>query len=31
MKDMFDAVSHYSAGTPLSDDCTVVELLYSGE
>jgi serine phosphatase RsbU (regulator of sigma subunit) len=31
MKDIFDAVSHFCAGNPLSDDCTVVELLYSGE
>ena len=31
MKDIFDAVSHFCAGNPLSDDCTVVELHYSGE
>jgi serine phosphatase RsbU (regulator of sigma subunit) len=31
MKDIFDAVSQFCAGTPLSDDCTVVELVYSGE
>lgn len=30
MKDIFDAVSHFCAGNPLSDDCTVVELSYSG-
>jgi serine phosphatase RsbU (regulator of sigma subunit) len=31
MKDIFNAVSEFCAGTPLSDDCTVVELIYSGE
>ena len=31
MKDIFDAVSQFCAGTPLSDDCTVVELSYTGE
>jgi len=31
MKDIFDAVAQFCAGTPLSDDCTVVELFYSGE
>jgi len=31
MKDIFDAVSQFCAGNPLSDDCTVVELHYSGE
>jgi len=31
MKDIFDAVSHFCAGNPLNDDCTVVELHYSGE
>ena len=31
MKDIFDAVSRFCAGNPLSDDCTVVELHYSGE
>ena len=31
MKDIFDAVSQFCGGNPLSDDCTVVELLYSGE
>jgi phosphoserine phosphatase RsbU/P len=30
MKDIFNAVSEFCAGTPLSDDCTVVELVYSG-
>ena len=29
MKDIFDAVSQFCAGTPLSDDCTVVEMVYS--
>jgi serine phosphatase RsbU (regulator of sigma subunit) len=31
MKDIFEAVSKFCDGTPLSDDCTVVELFYSGE
>lgn len=31
MKDIFDAVSQFCAGNPLNDDCTVVELHYSGE
>ena len=31
MKDIFEAVSQFCAGNPLSDDCTVVELRYSGE
>ncbi|HET8827207.1 MAG TPA: SpoIIE family protein phosphatase [Terriglobales bacterium] len=31
MKDIFDAVSHFCAGNPLNDDCTVVDLVYSGE
>jgi serine phosphatase RsbU (regulator of sigma subunit) len=30
MKDIFAAVSDFCAGTPLSDDCTVVEMTYSG-
>jgi serine phosphatase RsbU (regulator of sigma subunit) len=30
MKDIFDAVSQFCAGNPLNDDCTVVELYYSG-
>jgi serine phosphatase RsbU (regulator of sigma subunit) len=30
MKDIFSAVSQFCASTPLSDDCTVVEMLYSG-
>lgn len=31
MKDIFAAVSHFCGDTPLSDDCTVVEMIYSGE
>lgn len=31
MKDVFEAVSKFCAGTPLNDDCTVVEMVYSGE
>ena len=31
MNDIFSAVSEFCAGTPLSDDCTVVEMVYSGE
>lgn len=31
MNDIFSAVSEFCAGTPLSDDCTVVEMTYSGE
>jgi phosphoserine phosphatase RsbU/P len=31
MKDIFDSVSQFCAGTPLNDDCTVVEMVYSGE
>jgi serine phosphatase RsbU (regulator of sigma subunit) len=31
MNDIFSAVSEFCAGTPLSDDCTVVEMIYSGE
>ncbi|HEY7617878.1 MAG TPA: SpoIIE family protein phosphatase, partial [Terriglobales bacterium] len=27
---IFTAVTEFCAGAPLSDDCTVVELLYSG-
>ena len=30
MADIFKAVSDFCAGTPLSDDCTVVEMVYSG-
>jgi sigma-B regulation protein RsbU (phosphoserine phosphatase) len=31
MQDIFDAVSAFCGSTPLSDDCTVVEMTYSGE
>jgi serine phosphatase RsbU (regulator of sigma subunit) len=31
LEDIFAAVANFCGGTPLSDDCTVVELLYSGE
>jgi serine phosphatase RsbU (regulator of sigma subunit) len=30
MEDIFDAVEKFRAGTPLSDDCTMVELAYTG-
>jgi serine phosphatase RsbU (regulator of sigma subunit) len=30
MQDIFAAVSHFCGNTPLSDDCTVVELAFSG-
>jgi phosphoserine phosphatase RsbU/P len=30
LEDIFDAVSVFCAGTPLGDDCTVVELEYTG-
>jgi phosphoserine phosphatase RsbU/P len=30
MEDIFAAVAKFCGGTPLSDDCTVVELCYSG-
>jgi len=30
LEDIFAAVSTFCAGTPLSDDCTVVNLLYTG-
>jgi len=30
MEDIFSAVSKFCSGTPLSDDCTVVELVYTG-
>lgn len=29
-EDIFAAVSHFCSGTPLGDDCTVVELVYTG-
>ena len=31
MQDIFTAVSAFCGSTPLSDDCTVVEMTYSGE
>jgi serine phosphatase RsbU (regulator of sigma subunit) len=31
MQDIFAAVSEFCGNTPLSDDCTVVEMVYSGE
>lgn len=31
MQDIFAAVSEFCGSTPLNDDCTVVELAYSGE
>ena len=30
LEDIFSAVANFCGGTPLSDDCTVVELLYTG-
>ena len=30
LEDIFTAVADFCGGTPLSDDCTVVELVYSG-
>src|SRR5438876_3786536 len=30
LEDIFSAVANFCGGTPLSDDCTVVELVYSG-
>jgi sigma-B regulation protein RsbU (phosphoserine phosphatase) len=30
MEDIFSAVANFCGGTPLSDDCTVVDLVYSG-
>ena len=31
LEDIFSAVADFCGGTPLSDDCTVVDLLYSGQ
>ncbi len=31
MQDIFAAVSEFCGSTPLSDDCTVVEMIFSGE
>jgi serine phosphatase RsbU (regulator of sigma subunit) len=30
LDDIFSAIASFCSGTPLSDDCTVVELLYTG-
>ena len=30
LEDIFSAVANFCGGTPLSDDCTVVDLLYTG-
>src|SRR5712691_10039798 len=30
LEDIFSAVANFCGGTPLNDDCTVVELVYSG-
>ena len=30
LEDIFNAVADFCSGTPLSDDCTVVDLLYTG-
>ena len=30
LENIFEAVANFCGGTPLSDDCTVVELVYSG-
>jgi hypothetical protein len=30
MEDIFSAVANFCGGTPLSDDFTVVELVYTG-
>jgi hypothetical protein len=30
MEDVFSAVADFCGGTPLNDDCTVVELSYTG-
>jgi serine phosphatase RsbU (regulator of sigma subunit) len=30
LEDIFSAVANFCGGTPLSDDCTVVELVYTG-
>ncbi len=31
LDDIFSAVADFCGGTPLNDDCTVVELIYTGE
>jgi hypothetical protein len=30
MEEIFTSVSNFCGGTPLNDDCTVVELVYTG-
>jgi len=30
LEEIFGAVSNFCGGTPLNDDCTVVELVYTG-
>jgi phosphoserine phosphatase RsbU/P len=30
LENIFEAVSNFCGGTPLNDDCTVVELVYTG-
>ncbi|MBZ5572197.1 MAG: hypothetical protein LAO09_10010, partial [Acidobacteriia bacterium] len=30
VEDIFSAISNFCGGTPLSDDCTVVEMVYTG-
>jgi phosphoserine phosphatase RsbU/P len=30
LEDIFSAVANFCGGTPLNDDCTVVELIYMG-
>ena len=30
MEDIFAAISNFCGGTALGDDCTVVELVYTG-
>jgi hypothetical protein len=30
MEDIFSAISEFRGTTPLTDDCTVVDLLYTG-
>jgi phosphoserine phosphatase RsbU/P len=30
-EEIFTSVTHFCGGTPLNDDCTVVELVYTGE
>jgi hypothetical protein len=30
LEDVFAAVANFCGGTPLNDDCTVVEMVYTG-